>query len=245
MLYGPRSMVPGDLPDIDEHGARGQRGDRRLYMQLLVFGRCTAPEAMVMAVGESGMEAVVYEDLHDPFGLGLLVISEDPNFVTTLRDLLRGEVFSAAVLKPHLTMFGRTYALGYEDDLDETLLHRPRRHALDPEWPWAIWYPLRRRGAFAQLEDAERQAILREHGAIGMRFGRGGLARDIRLACHGLDAQDNDFVIGLTGRQLGPLSKLVETMRQTQQTSTYLERLGPFFVGRVAWQSPAGVPEGG
>jgi hypothetical protein len=27
-------------------------------------------------------------------------------------------------------------------------------------------------------------------------------------------------------------------MRSTQQTSLYLERLGPFFVGRAAWQSP-------
>jgi len=26
-------------------------------------------------------------------------------------------------------------------------------------------------------------------------------------------------------------------MRKTQQTSLYLERLGPFFVGRALWQS--------
>jgi hypothetical protein len=26
-------------------------------------------------------------------------------------------------------------------------------------------------------------------------------------------------------------------MRKTKQTSLHLERLGPFFVGRVAWQS--------
>jgi hypothetical protein len=26
-------------------------------------------------------------------------------------------------------------------------------------------------------------------------------------------------------------------MRKTQQTSLYLERLGPFFVGRAIWQS--------
>jgi hypothetical protein len=29
----------------------------------------------------------------------------------------------------------------------------------------------------------------------------------------------------------------VQTMRKTQQTSLYLERLGPFFVGRATWQS--------
>jgi hypothetical protein len=29
-------------------------------------------------------------------------------------------------------------------------------------------------------------------------------------------------------------------MRKTQQTSLYLDRLGPFFVGRVAWQGEGG-----
>jgi len=28
-------------------------------------------------------------------------------------------------------------------------------------------------------------------------------------------------------------------MRKTQQTSLYLDRLGPFFVGRAVWQSAA------
>jgi hypothetical protein len=27
-------------------------------------------------------------------------------------------------------------------------------------------------------------------------------------------------------------------MRKTQQTALYLDRLGPFFVGRAVWQSP-------
>ena len=62
-------------------------------------------------------------------------------------------------------------------------------------------------------------------------------AHDIRLACHGLDKEDNDFVIGLIGKDLFPLSAIVQKMRTTQQTSLYLERLGPFLVGRVVWQS--------
>lgn len=80
-------------------------------------------------------------------------------------------------------------------------------------------------------------AILREHGTIGMAFGQGDYGHDIRLACHGLDGQDNDFVIGLLGKDLAPLSQLVQTMRKTQQTSLYLERLGPFFVGHALWRS--------
>jgi hypothetical protein len=29
-------------------------------------------------------------------------------------------------------------------------------------------------------------------------------------------------------------------MRKTQQTALYLDRLGPFFVGRAMWQAPFG-----
>jgi len=47
-------------------------------------------------------------------------------------------------------------------------------------------------------------------------------------------------VIGLIGKELYPLSALVQTMRKTQQTSLYLERLGPFFVGRAMWQAVSG-----
>ena len=71
-----------------------------------------------------------------------------------------------------------------------------------------------------------------------MSYGVADYAHDIRLACHGLDKDDNDFVVGLIGKDLYPLSSIVQTMRKTQQTSLYLERLGPFFVGRAVWQAP-------
>ena len=110
---------------------------------------------------------------------------------------------------------------------------------LNAAWPWAIWYPLRRAGAFARLTAQEQGAILREHGTLGRGYGDADLAHDVRLACHGLDAHDNDFVIGLVGRELHPLSHLVHAMRKTSQTSMYLQSLGPFFVGHALWQSPS------
>src|SRR5690606_10455296 len=115
--------------------------------------------------------------------------------------------------------------------------HRPRRHLLDPDVPWTVWYPLRRTGAFARLSREDQAAILREHALIGMSFGRHGVARDIRLACHGLDLNDNDFVIGLFAKELAAASKLVERMRSTTQTSQYIEKLGPFFGGKKVWAS--------
>jgi chlorite dismutase len=165
---------------------------------------------------------------------------EDPAFfVTRLRDVLSAEPFGGLARKASLTMTGRTYASGYEADLAEWLLGRPRRVMLDPATPWAIWYPLRRTGAFARLGRDEQGAVLREHGTLGRSYGDAGLAHDIRLACHGLDTLDNDFVIGLVGPELHPLSHLVHSMRRTVQTSQYLERLGPFFVGHAIWRHGA------
>jgi chlorite dismutase len=71
-----------------------------------------------------------------------------------------------------------------------------------------------------------------------MRYGAADFAHDVRLACFGLDRDDNDFVIGLIGKELYPLSSLVQAMRKTQQTAMYLDRLGPFFVGRAIWRTP-------
>ena len=101
-----------------------------------------------------------------------------------------------------------------------------------------MWYPLRRVGAFARLPAEEQGAVLREHARLGRAYGEAGFVHDIRLACYGLDVEDNDFVIGLVGRDLHPLSHLVEAMRKTAQTAAYIQRLGPFFVGHSLWRSP-------
>lgn len=215
-----------------------QRSDDRLFMQLLAFGGCRDTAPLAAALEAAGIEGVLYEDVNDPRGIALLTLAERPEaFLEALRPVLNAEPFASLVQKPEYTMLGRTYALGYEPDLREVLLDRPRRTVLNPDWHWAVWYPLRRSGRFAQLTDQEQRVILAEHGTIGMSFGVADYAHDIRLACHGLDVHDNDFVVGLIGKALYPLSAIVQTMRKTQQTSLYLERLGPFFIGRVVWQA--------
>lgn len=223
-------------PDLSEKGGlkdgAPQRSDQRLYMQLLCFGGCSDVAAVAAALAPLPIETVVYEELNDPTGVGILALSEDPNtFLDSLAPTLK-RITGRFSPKPEFTMFGRTYAIGYEPDLQDTLTGRPRRTLLNPDWRWGIWYPLRRSGSFAQLPPEEQRTILAEHGAIGMAFGAGDLAHDIRLACHGLDRADNDFVIGLVGKDLFPLSAVVQSMRKTQQTSLYLDRLGPFFIGR-------------
>lgn len=220
-----------------------QRSDTRLFMQFLAFGECRDIDPLAQALAHARLDAVLYEDLNDPRGIGLLTLSTDPGvFVERVRPMLNTGRFASLVQKPDYTMFGRTYAIGYEPDLEEVLQHRPRRTVLNPAWRWAVWYPLRRNGKFAQLSDQEQRVILAEHGAIGMSFGAADYAHDIRLACHGLDKHDNDFVVALVGKDLFPLSAVVQAMRKTQQTSLYLDRLGPFFVGRAVWQSPTTMP---
>jgi chlorite dismutase len=229
-------------PDLSEKGGmkdgQPQRSDARLFMQFLALGGCADAMPLADALSRAKISGVLYEDVNDPRGIGLLTFNQDPDyFIDRVRPVLNGPGFSTLIQKPEYTMLGRTYAIGYEPDLTDVLLNRPRRTVLNPLWKWGVWYPLRRSGTFAQLPADEQRVILAEHGAIGMSFGVGDFAHDIRLACHGLDKSDNDFVVGLIGKDLYPLSAIVQMMRKTQQTSLYLERLGPFFVGRAVWQA--------
>ena len=233
--------------DILEHGRARDGGvitsNRRLFMQLVAYGGCGDTTTLVKALESNAIAGALYEDVNDPRGVALLTFSEDPAyFVDDVRPFLRRTPFSELVPKPEYTMFGRTYALGYEPDLDDTLINRPIKRTLDPKLAWVIWYPLRRAGSFEQLSHKEQIAILMEHGGVGRAYGKAGYVHDVRLACHGLDKFDNDFLIGLLGPELFPLSSCVQRMRRTRQTALHLERLGPFFVGRVAWQSAPPSP---
>jgi chlorite dismutase len=216
--------------------------DRRLFMQLFAFGGATNTTDLIEALKLAEIPAVLYADLNDPSGVGLLTFSDSPDyFLETVHPFLRSWPFSLLTPKPDLTMFGRTYAIGYEEDLEQTLITRPSGRITDPQTPWAIWYPLRRKGSFVNLPAQEQRTILMEHGGIGRAFGRAGYGGDIRLASYGLDKNDNDFVVGLIGPELYPLSAIVERMRQTKQTSQYLESLGPFFIGKAIYQSKLAV----
>jgi hypothetical protein len=236
---------PG-LPTIDvreyggKKGAERQSMDRRLYMQLLVLDAPAgqAGDDLARRLGEAcasaGVAGVIYADAMAPQGVGLLTWSEDPaHFVRSVRPLFAREGVSKATLRSDFAMIGRTYATGHEPDLEWSLLRRAVENVNNVAYPWHVWYPLRRTGAFARLEPHDQGQILREHAQIGMAYGAQELAHDIRLACYGLDAADSEFVIGLVGPELHPLSHLVQAMRKTRQTSEFIERMGPFFLGYV------------
>ena len=238
------------LPTVDvseragHHTGNPQVLETRLFMQLLVFD-CALEQDPVQALDRIESElaarrvsAVLYEDVNAPRGIGVLTWTEDPaHFVTRVRPALTAASEGLALRADH-AMLGRTYATGYEPDLRFWLLERPVATACNAQWPWAVWYPLRRSGAFNRLEGREQAAILKEHGAIGRAYGAQDLVHDIRLACFGLDVRDNDFVIGLCGKELQPLSHVVQAMRKTRQTAEFMAQMGPFFVGHVARRLP-------
>lgn len=237
-------MVFVESLDIREKGGvRGgeqQVSDRRLFMQLLAFGEAPESARLIEPLEDSGLEGVLYEDANDPRGVALLTWSDNPDhFICRVRPFLNRKEFADLAFKSEYTMMGRTYSIGHEPNLDDWLLDRPRKVVTDREWPWHVWYPLRRRGEFNSLSQEDQMAVLREHGRIGHSFGEAGLAHDIRLACFGMDKHDNDFVIGLIGRELHPLSACVQAMRKTRQTSFHMQEMGPFFIGRTVWQKAA------
>jgi chlorite dismutase len=215
------SATDPNAVDVFEHGAprdgAPQSMNRRLFMQLLVFhyqGDLPGHEVernLYAELGKREATSVIYEDVNHPSGVAVLSWSEDPSdFVTKVRPALCGSELRGLVLRPEFTMFGRSYSSGYEDNLEYWLLKRP----------------------------VDTGSILREHAVIGKRYGSQDLAHDVRLACHGLDANDNEFVIGLIGKELHPLSHVVQTMRGTRQTSEYIGQMGPFFVGRAVAPLP-------
>jgi chlorite dismutase len=230
-----------DELDLSEKGKDRAGGtislDRRLFMQLLAFTAAYDTATLTEALALADLQAVLYADLNDPYGVALLTFSPEPDyFIDDVRPFLNQEPFHSLAPHPELTMLGRTYTIGYEADLERVLIHRPIERVTNPAWPWAVWYPLRRSGSFEQLSAKEQQVILMEHGGIGRSYSEADYVHDVRLACHGLGTEDNDFIVGLIGKDLYPLSQMVQRMRKTKQTSLYLEKLGPFFIGKAIWQ---------
>ena len=242
MQSNPERPKRPEPVEIREIGApidgEPQYSDNRLYFQLHVFKDCYDPLNVIEILDKGNLSTVLYEDLNHPTGIGVLYMVENPTtLVSGSRRLLQNLLaHSKITYRPEMTMIGRTYSSGREPNLEEWLINKPRNNVLNPDFPWAIWYPLRRRPDFYQLDPSDRGRILGEHAMLGRSYAAGGYASDIRLACYGLDTNDNEFVIGLVGKELYPLSRLIQDMRKTEQTTKYIESLGPFFVGKVLKQ---------
>src|SRR5262245_53969011 len=133
--------------DVSERGnnAEGQpiTLDRRLFVQLLGFS-CEpglppgeAVQQLAKKFEQTPVGSVIYRDVNHPRGLALLSFTEDPShFVTEVQPALES-LGAGLTARPELSMLGRTYSTGYEQDLEYWLLRRPRETALNANWPWA------------------------------------------------------------------------------------------------------------
>jgi chlorite dismutase len=241
----PPAAGASPLIELSERGAvrdgQPQLLDRRLFVQLIALEAPRQPSVeritseLARSLDERKVGSVLYADLHHPLGFAVVAWAEDPRVLAgALRSTINApELPDGLRVRPELSMLGRTYSTGYESDLQDFLLERPKRTLLNPKSEFAVFYPLRRKGGFERLDPREKGAILSEHGAIGRAYGEQDLAHDIRLCCHGLDPNDNDFVVGLVGKELYPLSHVVQGMRKTRQTAEHMEKMGPFFVGQA------------
>ena len=129
--------------DLREKGAvkngEAQFLDQRLFIQIQVFTGCEDLKALEHPLENLKFPAVLYENLHDPKGIALLTMSQNPeHFFTRTRPLFSSRPWAQLSLKPDYSFFGRTYSLGYEPNLEDWLLKRPQRVILDEQFPWAV-----------------------------------------------------------------------------------------------------------
>src|SRR5690606_38058788 len=150
--------------DLAERGMR--RGqpialDRRLFMKFTAFGNCAHATQLERPLAELDAACALYLDVNDPRGVAVMAAHEDPEFfVTALRDVFNAPPFRGLVHKPELDMLGRSYSIGYESDLEDTLLVKPREKLLNPAHRWAVWYPLQRSKKFQTLPADHQRRIL-------------------------------------------------------------------------------------
>ena len=107
-----------------------------IFVQLLAFHAPRGVEQDVgFALGAQKIGSIVYEDLGDPRGIGVLTWTERPDdLVTIVRPVLADPTFDLA-LRPELAMTGKADGKAIETIADA------RR-------PWAIWFPRRAAGAY-------------------------------------------------------------------------------------------------
>ena len=86
--------------DVRERGA-SQQSDRRLFMQLQAFGGCLDTKPLVRALEGAGQDAVLYQDVNDPRGVGRVGMHEDPAFFAgPFRELLNTGAFGDLCSSP-------------------------------------------------------------------------------------------------------------------------------------------------
>ncbi len=196
------------------------------FMQLLVFTDCADLTPIGGPLEHLELDCVLYKDLNDPQGIGLLALADDPDdLVQDLRDVLSARVFRVLMQRHELTMIGRCFSA------PNGSLEEPSAVLGNGDWPWAVWHPMRGTAELSALDESKQrqvfEALIEAGEASSSDLGH------ICLKSHGLDRSGNEFVHGLHGRDLGEISAFIETMKRAEHHAANIASSGPFFVGRA------------
>jgi hydrogen peroxide-dependent heme synthase len=119
----------------------------------------------------------------------------------------------------------------YEKRLE--IMQRQRLYPDLPAWPAVCFYPMNKKREADQnwfvLEFAERERMMREHGASGMKYA----GKVTQLVTVGIGLDDWEWGVTLWARNPELLSKIVYEMRFDEASARYAE-FGPFYVGYQA-----------
>ncbi len=196
------------------------------FMQLLVFTDCADLAPIVGPLEHLKLHCVLYKDLNDPQGIGLLTLADNPDdLVNDLRDLLSSRMFRVLMQRHELTMIGRIFSS------PNGSLEDPSAVLDNGDWPWAVWHPMRGTAELSALDDSEQLQVFET--LIETAETSPDNVGHIYLKSHGLDRIGNEFVHGLHGRDLGEVSASIQAMKRAAQHTANIASSGPFFVGHT------------
>ena len=156
-------------------------------------------------------------------------VSDDLGEIQDWHGALLGSAVGAALERPH-SLLSMTMRSIYSNPLHAGAGGRDRLRDDGGTADYLFVYPMVKTKAWYQLPQAERQAIMNEHIAVGHKY------HDVKINTtysYGLD--DQEFVVAFEADNPGRFLALVRELRTSRSTS-YTERDTPMFTCRR--QSP-------
>ncbi len=156
-------------------------------------------------------------------------VADDLGEIQDWHGALLGSAVGAALARPH-SLLSMTMRSMYSNPLHAGAGGRDRLRDDGGTADYLFVYPMVKTKAWYQLPQAERQAIMNEHIAVGHKY------HDVKINTtysYGLD--DQEFVVAFEADNPGRFLALVRELRTSRSTS-YTERDTPMFTCRR--QSP-------
>jgi peroxiredoxin len=179
---------------------------------------------------------LVIDRVHQRLMSGLLGPALEPSWsfvsMTEVSEYVPGlEEYQQRLVAQGLDPSGEEYATKWEQY--RRRLEVGRRQRLEPDlpaWPALCFYPMNKKRSVGEnwylLDFAQRQRLMEEHGATGMKFA----GKVTQLVTVGLGLDDWEWGVTLWARNPQLLKDIVYRMRFDEASARYAE-FGPFYAG--------------